>query len=127
MSWWIYLAVFLTSVFSAMGVGGGTLLLAVWALFSDFSGPDIRFLNLFLFLPVALLSLLLHAKGKLVEWRAVLYALPTGVLGAVLGLTISQYVPPDFFRMLFAFFLLAVGIKELFFPPDRKKAKEKEK
>ena len=114
MDFWLYAAVFCTAVLSAMGVGGGTLLLAFLAVFSDFSGPEIRFINLFLFLPVAALSLFIHTRSGLVDWKAVLLALPGGLAGAFLGAWLAARTDRVLFTRLFALFLMAVGLKELF-------------
>lgn len=111
---WLYAVVFCTSVLSAMGVGGGTLLLTFLNLFTDLSGPEIRSANLFLFLPSAALSLLIHTGSRLVDWKAVLWALPGGIFGVLAGGWLSARADSRVFSRLFAGFLLIVGLRELF-------------
>ena len=42
-------------------------------------------INLIFFIPIALLSLILHSKSKLIEWKTALLSAALGLLGAWAG------------------------------------------
>jgi len=121
MPFWYYPAVFFSSVLSAMGVGGGTLLLSCLALFSTLSPDHMRLINLTLFLPVAGIAVLFHLKAKLIDAHAAMWSIPAGLLGACIGFWISTRMALHGFRFCFAVFLLLLGLKELFLTPKGEK------
>ena len=57
------LAVYAASVLGAMGLGGGSLLMLYLLFFTDLPQQEAQALNLFLFLPTAALSAVLHRKN----------------------------------------------------------------
>lgn len=72
-------------------------------------------INLIFFLPIAMLSLIFHAKNKLVEWKAILPAVLFGIVGAVGGSFLAEAIGSAVLRKIFAVFLISVGVKELFY------------
>ena len=65
----------------------------------------------------------MHARAGLIDKKLVWSLIPGGILGAVLGTIGSQVVGNELLRKLYALFLLAFGLREIFrkAPSDTKK------
>lgn len=105
---------FLTGVLASMGLGGGFILVVWLTLTEETAQRAAQGVNLLFFLPIALLSLIFHLKNKLINKELVRKLALGGVLGAVIGTYGAQLIDNGLLRKLFAMFLLALGIKELF-------------
>ncbi len=115
---------FLTGVLASMGLGGGFILVVWLTLFMDVEQKTAQGINLLFFLPIALLSLCIHLKNGLVNKRLVKKLALGGAAGAILGTLGTRLLDNSGLRMLFALFLLAFGLRELF---SRKSNAEKKK
>lgn len=111
----------LTGIIASMGLGGGFVLLIWLTMFQDMPQRAAQGINLLFFLPIALVSVVMHARAGLIDKRLVWSLIPGGILGAVLGLsapgggrTASEVVRA---------FPLAFGLREIFrkAPSDTKK------
>lgn len=112
---------FLTGVLASMGLGGGFVLVVWLTLFADVRQRAAQGINVLFFLPIAFVSLIMHLKNGLVNKRLVKKLAVGGLLGAALGTFGSQLIANDLLRKLFALFLLAFGLRELFSKsPERK-------
>lgn len=105
---------FLTGVIASMGLGGGFVLMIWLTMFAGAGQKEAQGVNLLFFLPIALISLILHIKGGLIDGRLLKKYLLGGILGAVAGAFAMQVIAADLLRRLFALFLIAFGIRELF-------------
>ena len=114
---------FLTGVLASMGLGGGFVLVVWLTLFMNVEQKTAQGINLLFFLPIALISLIIHIKNGLVDKKLVKKMAFGGILGSVLGTLGSQLLDNSMLRMLFALFLLAFGLRELFSkaPDDEEK------
>lgn len=117
---------FLTGVMASMGLGGGFVLVVWLTVFEQVGQKTAQGINLLFFLPIALLSLVIHLKGGLVDRQLLRRYIFGGVLGAILGTLASNIIAAELLRKLFALFLLCFGSRELFSarkqkaPPDKK-------
>lgn len=105
---------FLTGVLASMGLGGGFVLVVWLTLFAETEQRTAQGINVLFFLPIAFVSLIMHLKNGLVNKRLVKKLAARGLLGAALGTFSSQLIANDLLRKLFALFLLAFGLRELF-------------
>lgn len=80
----------LTGIIASMGLGGGFVLLIWLTMFQDMPQRAAQGINLLFFLPIALVSVVMHARAGLIDKRLVWSLIPGGILGAVLGTTGSQ-------------------------------------
>ena len=116
---------FVTGVIASMGLGGGFVLMIWLTIFVGVEQKAAQGVNLLFFLPIALLSLVIHIKGGLIDKSLVKKYLLGGIIGAVLGTIASNIIAGELLRKLFAMFLLAFGLRELFTakkqdaPPER--------
>lgn len=105
---------FLSGIIASMGLGGGFVLLIWLTLFEDVAQRSAQGINLLFFLPIALVSVIMHLRAGLIDKKLVLGLIPGGIVGAILGTIGSQVVGNDMLRKLYALFLLAFGLRELF-------------
>lgn len=104
----------MTGVLASMGLGGGFVLVVWLTLFENVTQRAAQGINLLFFLPIALISLILHLKNNLVNKIIVKKLALGGLLGAIIGTYGSQLIDNSLLRKLFALFLLAFGLRELF-------------
>ena len=107
---------FATGVLASMGLGGGFILVVWLTLFADVEQKAAQGINVLFFLPIALIALILHLKNHLINKEIVKKLLFGGILGAALGTLGSGVIANELLRKLFAVFLIAFGLRELFAP-----------
>ena len=107
---------FATGILASMGLGGGFMLVVWLTLFADVGQKAAQGINVLFFLPIAFIALLLHLRNHLVNKTLVKKMLLGGIIGAVIGTLGSSVIANDLLRKLFALFLIAFGLRELFSP-----------
>lgn len=123
MSWvGIGLASFLGAVLSALGMGGGGILLIYLTAYGGMLQQAAQGVNLVFFIPVALVALFIHARNKLIRWRVVPLCVVLGLGGVWLGSKAALAMAPELLGKLFGTFLLVIGVRELL---TKDKGKEK--
>ena len=105
---------FLGGLAASMGLGGGFVLLVYLTAFADFGQLQAQGINLVFFLPIALLSVVIHTKNKLVEWKAIPAMAVFGALGVAGGSFLAGILDERILRKLFSVLLILVGIREFF-------------
>lgn len=109
-----YIAAFLTGIFAAMGVGGGMILIIYLTFFTGLPQLSAQGINLIYFIPIAILSVIIHTKNKLIEWKKIVPSLIAGTAFAVLGAFAADYLGSETLGKIFGGFIVMIGIKELF-------------
>ena len=66
--WWLYI-IFgaLGGILGGMGMGGGTLLIPLLTIFTETKQKEAQGINLIVFIPMAIIALIIHFKNKLVN------------------------------------------------------------
>ena len=118
------LAGLLSGICASMGLGGGFVLLVYLTLFTQLSQLDAQLTNLVFFLPIAVLSVILHLKNQLIEKKVLLKAIVVGIIGVLIGGFLSGVIEVELLSKLFGGFILLIGLKELF---HRKSGKNEQK
>ncbi len=103
-----------SGIISGMGIGGGAVLIPALILFADISQKQAQGINLTYFIPTAVIALIVHIKNKRVEKKTALIIGAFGVIGAILGSTLAISINAEILRRMFGFFLLVVGIYEIY-------------
>ena len=107
---------FATGILASMGLGGGFILVVWLTLFENVGQKAAQGINVLFFLPIAFIALILHLKNHLVNKTLVKKMMLGGIIGAVIGTLGSNVIANDLLRKLFALFLIAFGLRELFSP-----------
>lgn len=114
---WSFIAAFFTGIFASLGVGGGMILIIYLTIFLNIPQLEAQGINLIFFIPIAILSVIIHTKNKLIEWKKVIPSIIAGLIFAIAGVFLADYIGSPILRKIFAAFILLVGIKELFYKP----------
>lgn len=116
MSGWIItaLASLAAGFVSALGLGGGGILVLYLTAFLDTPQTQASGINLIFFLPIAAVSIFIHLKNKLIDWKFALKCAPFGAAAAFGGSFLAHTIDPFWISKAFAVFVLLLGLKELF-------------
>ncbi|MGN0594126.1 MAG: TSUP family transporter [Hominimerdicola sp.] len=104
---------FLTGVFASLGLGGGMVLIIYLTIFAGFSQIEAQGINLVFFIPIAIISLILHTKNNLIEWKKIVPAVIAGTFSVIIFSILANNISSTFLGKIFAVFLLLSGINEL--------------
>ena len=116
MDWLIAsLAGLLAGIFSAMGMGGGGVLVIYLTLFAGMEQSGAQGINLIFFIPCALVAIAIHAKKKLIDWKKFLLAAALGLPAAFLGTQLADLIGDGLLKKLFGGLLVVMAVRELFF------------
>lgn len=106
-------------VLSGLGVGGGSLLIIWLTLVLDVEPTTARMMNLLFFLPAAAISCLFRWKQSSLPIKKLLPAVVAGCLSAVAFSHIGRELDIGWMKKLFGILLLATGIRELLYRPNK--------
>ncbi len=107
-------ASFFGAIISALGMGGGGILLIYLTLWLGTDQLAAQGINLVFFLPVAAVAIIMHAKHRLIRWKPAGILVLPGIAGVYLGVMLAGYVGSGLLSRLFGGFLMIVGMRELF-------------
>lgn len=105
---------FLSGIISAMGIGGGTILIPFLVLIAHTEQIQAQGINLIVFIPVASLALLVHKREGNLDIKYTKKIVPMGIIGAIIGSILALKVDQDKLSTFFGVFLLFVGLYEFF-------------
>lgn len=109
-----FIAAFLTGLLASLGVGGGMVLIIWFTAVMGMSQLEAQGINLLFFLPIALLSVIIHRKNGLIDLKRLVPAFFTGAVGAAAGAYFAKLMGSELLGKVFAVFILLIGVKELF-------------
>lgn len=108
------------AVLSAMGVGGGGLLIIYLTLVKDMPQLVSQSINLLFFLPSALISIVFKAKELHKMRRLAFIICPFAVSSSILFSFICSKISGGALRKFFGAFLILAALYQLFFTKDKK-------
>lgn len=108
------IAVIVSALIGAMGLGGGSVLILYLTLFRRLPQLMAQGINLLFFIPCAVTAVLVYAKQKIIQWKFVLPMIFGGAVGVAIGTYFLKNTDSKYISVLFAIFLLTVGIYTLF-------------
>ena len=74
-------------------------------------------------LTAAIISLVLHTKNKLVEWKKAVPAVLWGTAAVIISAWLANRIEQSLLSKAFGIFLILMGLKELFFKSEKHKFK----
>ena len=104
----------LSGAAASMGFGGGFVLIIYLTVFLNIDQITAQGVNLLFFLHVALVSIIIHQKNRIIKWKLLLKLIPGGIVGIILGTVVAWGMTVDFLQKIFAGLLVLVGFRELF-------------
>ena len=115
---------FLTGFVASLGLGGGMVLIIYLTIFSGMAQLEAQGINLIFFIPIALISIILHTKSKLIIWKKILPSIITGAILALLFSIIASMLGSEILSKIFSIFIIIIGIKELIKKSDKQNTAE---
>lgn len=114
-------------ILGGMGMGGGTLLIPLLTIFGGLNQIESQAINLISFSAMAIISIIIHAKNKLIDFKIAFPLIITGLLFSVLGSLLANSINTLSLKTLFGVFLVALGLFQgaSFFIFDQKNGKTK--
>lgn len=110
----IIISSFLSGVLGAMGFGGGSVLIIYLTAFLSLGQMKAQGINLLFFIPIALLSVIMYHKDKIIDLKGILPVMLPAAFGAVLGYILLSFIPSEIVSKLFGGLLVFMGIKQIF-------------
>ncbi len=105
---------FFAGLVGAMGIGGGTLLIPALILFTETKQHTAQSINLVNFIPVAIVSLIIHYRKDNLCLNYSPLLILAGLAGALTGSAFAMRLSPGFLSKLFGIFLFIMGGIEIF-------------
>ena len=115
---------FLTGFVASLGLGGGMVLIIYLTIFSGMAQLEAQGINLIFFIPIALISIILHTKSKLIIWKKILPSIITGAILALLFSFLASMLGSEILSKIFSIFIIIIGIKELIKKSDKQNIAE---
>lgn len=106
---------FATGIFASLGLGGGMILIVYLTVFANMPQITAQGINLVFFIPIAVISIIFHAKNKLIEWKKIVPVIITGTIFAIIFSIIANKMDNSLLRKIFGIFIILTGLKELFY------------
>lgn len=104
----------LSGVIAGMGIGGGSILVPMLAVFTPLPQQEIQAINLAVFIPASIAALTVHVKNKTIDFSLSRPLIIYGLLGSAAGAFAALCLDGAVLRKIFAFFILFIGIFQLF-------------
>jgi uncharacterized protein len=116
---YVALGVGVGAVSSFLGIGGGTILVAVLVAVSGFGQQEAQATALAFMVPTATIGVISTRRHGLGNLRQSAVLGVSGAVAAVGGALLALAIPSDTLRVLFAIFIGVVGLAMLLRPPPR--------
>lgn len=105
---------FLSALFGAMGLGGGSVLIIYLTTVISLPQKQAQGINLVFFIATAFFALISNTKKGLIDKKTLKSFLPLSVIGLAVGFLLLPITPQTLLKKLFGGALLLLGLKELF-------------
>lgn len=103
----------LGGIIGGMGMGGGTLLIPLLTLCAGVEQHLAQSINLFAFIPMSVIALVVHSKNGYVSVKSALPVALIALIGAVAGSFATRYAGGYVLRACFGAFLIVLGVSGL--------------
>ncbi|MEG1520563.1 MAG: sulfite exporter TauE/SafE family protein [Clostridia bacterium] len=110
---WLIVGGFFGGIAGGMGMGGGTLLIPILTLLLSVPQTQAQGINLLSFIPMAIVTLIIHFKNKLVETKGILFIIIPACVVGVLSSILVQGIDTALLRKGFGVFLGVLGVAQL--------------
>ena len=100
----------LSGVFAGMGMGGGTFLIPLLTILMGVSQQVAQGVNLVVFIPLAIMVLIIYHKKKLLNIKNIWWLLVPAVIVSGAGSLLAIKIQGKILQIIFGVFLVGVGL-----------------
>ncbi len=104
---------FFGGVLGGMGMGGGTLLIPILTVILTVFQHEAQGINLLSFIPMAIITVVMHAKNKMITWRYALLVMLPAIASSVISSLFSAKLSQSVLSTSFGIFLIALGVFQM--------------
>lgn len=108
------LAGVISGIVSALGMGGGTILILILSVFLGLNQKIAQATNLVFFVPTAITAIVMDVKRKIINWKIGITVAIFGVIGAIIGANIAINLDVKNLKKLFGLFLMIIAIYQIY-------------
>ena len=105
---------FIAGIITATGMGGGTILILALGVFLGISQHIAQATNLVFFIPTSIVAIIYNIVKKNIDFKLSIPIIIYGIIGAIIGATISMNTNAESLRKYFGFFLLIIAGNEIY-------------
>ena len=103
-----------SGIFSGVGMGGGTILIFLLTTFAGLEQHIAQATNLIYFVPTAISAIIVNYREKNIDTKLAIFISTCGVIGAIIGATISVNTNVKILRRAFGIFLAIIAIHKIY-------------
>ena len=103
----------LSGIVSALGMGGGTILILLLGIFTNLEQHLVQWTNLIVFIPVSVIAILINIKNKKIDYKISFQIIIFGMIGAFIGSMLAFEFNNRILKKFFGIFLLIIGFLEI--------------
>ena len=104
----------ISGIVTALGMGGGTILILLLNIFTKLDTHLIQGINLMFFIPTAILTCVLNWKRQLFDFKISKKIICSGILGSIFGCVLSFKIENTNLKKYFGVFLILIAIYEIY-------------
>ena len=105
---------FCAGILGGMGMGGGAILIPMLTLFFSVDQISAQAINLVAFIPMAIISLIIHIKNKRVETKGLLWIIIPAAACSLSGSLLALAVKGSVLKKCFGGFLILLAVFQFF-------------
>ncbi|MBE6907584.1 sulfite exporter TauE/SafE family protein [Marasmitruncus massiliensis] len=102
----------ISGVLGSLGMGAGAVLLLYLRVYGGYEQLEAQGINLLFFLPIAVLSIILHSRNHLITWKAAAFCILSGLPAVLFGVWLGERLGSELLSKLFGIMLLIIGVRE---------------
>jgi len=106
---WFALIAVISGVFAGMGMGGGTFLIPLITLLMNVPQDIAQCVNLLVFVPMAIITIVIYAKQKLIDFKNWWIISVPACLVSSLGVLLAVDLSGKILKIIFGSFIALVG------------------
>ncbi|MGO1818499.1 MAG: TSUP family transporter [Senegalia sp. (in: firmicutes)] len=103
-----------SGILGGMGIGGGTILIPALIFFLNLSQRGAQGANLIVFIPTAIIALIIHFKNNNIIKNIIIIIIIPGIIGSIIGSVLAVKIDETILRKIFGVFILFIGIYQFF-------------
>jgi len=117
----------IAGMFTGTGMGGGTVLLLLLAMFANLEQHFAQGINLVFFILTTISAIIINIKDKFIDFKLGFQIIIYGIIGAIIGSKIAININSENLRRYFGFFLAIITIYEIYYLIKENIKEKKEK